>query len=75
MLDSKYRVVVDGIGTRVGTVAGPANDRAEAMARFDTAVETFADDIRVGDMRVSVLDDAEWQKRADHAEYRRQAGG
>jgi hypothetical protein len=45
MLDSKYRVVVDGIGSRAG------------------------------DMRVSVLDDAEWQKRAADAEYRQRAGG
>jgi hypothetical protein len=65
MVDSKYRVVVDGINCRTGTVPGPLMGRGEAMAGFDTAVDTFDADIRAGDMRVSVLDDAEWQKRGN----------
>lgn len=63
--DGRYRVVLDGINGRTGLVASDPTSRARAMAGFDTVVDTFAADIRAGDMRVSVLDDAEYQKRGN----------
>lgn len=62
-----YRVVIDGIGRRCGTVLSPMMSRDEAMAGFDTAVESFADDLRAGDVRVSVLAEDEFQRRS-HAD-------
>lgn len=63
MVDEEYRVVLDGIGRRTGTVPGQPQGRDKAMAGFDTALDVFADDIGAGDMRVSVLAESEYLKR------------
>lgn len=63
IVDAKYRVVLDGINGRTGCVAASPTSRDEAMTGFDTAVDTFGADVAAGDLRVSVLDDAEYQKR------------
>jgi hypothetical protein len=55
-----YRVVLDRPG---GSVAGPSTDRATALAGFDTAVATFADEITTGRLRVRVLAEHVWAKR------------
>lgn len=63
--ENRFRVVLDGINGRTGLVVSDTYSRDRALEGFDTAVETFAADIRAGDVRVSVLDDAEYQKRGN----------
>lgn len=63
MVDNKCRVVLDGPHGEMLT--GQPMSRSHAMQSFDTAVDMYAADIRAGDVRVSVLDDAEYQKRGN----------
>jgi hypothetical protein len=59
----QYRVVLDGMGARTGTVASSPMTRAEAMAGFDVALDSMRADVRDGDIRVSVLAESEYQRR------------
>lgn len=68
--DELYRVVLNGAGTRTGTVASSPRSRAAALAGEQIAAATFAADIAAGDMRVELVAEAEYQRR-----QQRQDGG
>lgn len=60
----RYRLVLDGIGARTGTVTSePIDDRGAALAAFDRAVTVFAGDVAAGQLRVSVLTETVWNQR------------
>lgn len=63
--DEAYRGVIDGAGTRTGTVASSPMTQDAAMAGRDQLVEIFARDMAADDFVINVLDGLQYALRAE----------